>query len=221
MQQEELLLPNEVVRSKRKSISLQIKVNGEFIVRAPLNCEDKKIFNFIHQKANWIINKRLEAKAHAQSLKLEDGENIVLLDKNYKIHVADTVRAKITSNLIVLPQCNKKENLVKILKKVLKNYLEQKVPKFANFFGFSYSNIGVSSAKTNWGSCSATNRLHFTYKLALCPKEVVDYIIIHELCHTKVKNHSSKFWSLVFKCCPNYKTQEKWLKTNRAVVELI
>ncbi len=219
--QEELLLPNKIVKSKRRSISLQIKVSGEFIVRAPIKCKNEEIFKFIHQKANWIIEKRLEATKQNISLKLENGEKVELLGDLYEIQLSDVPRCKFKDDKILLPTENTIECFVKLLKKLLKNYLEQKVPVLANLFAFSYSSIGVSSAKTNWGSCSALNRLHFTYKLALCPKLVVDYIIIHELCHTKIKNHSAKFWALVLKCCPDYKTQEKWLKTNRAVVELI
>ena len=93
--------------------------------------------------------------------------------------------------------------------------------EIAKQFGFNYESITISSARTNWGSCGAKNTLNFTYKLAMCPKPVVDYIIVHELCHTKVKNHSSKFWNEVQKCFPEYKTCEKWLKTNRAIINKI
>ena len=85
----------------------------------------------------------------------------------------------------------------------------------------NYSSISINSAKTRWGSCTPSNKLHFTYKLMLCPIPIVDYIIIHELCHTKVKNHSKKFWQLVEYYYPDYITCEKWLKKNRAIIEFI
>ena len=111
--------------------------------------------------------------------------------------------------------------LVRLLKRILKKYLEFRVEQISKIINFEYKSISVSSAKTNWGSCGFKNTLNFTYKLAMCPKFVVDYIIVHELVHTRIKNHSQKFWEMVKSFYPNYKTCEKWLKDNRAIVNKI
>jgi len=218
----ELLTPNEIIKSKRKSISLVIKNNGDFIVRAPIKCKENDITKFIHQKANWIVKKRKEQISNAVTpLTCEKMENLILLGQSYEIVRNKVARVKCYDNQIILPEENSKEYLIRFLKKTAKKYLEERVGLLAQLFHFEYGKITVNSARSCWGSCSQKNNLHFTYKLILCPPDVVDYIVLHELCHTIVKNHSKKFWSLVQRFNPYYKTHENWLKKNRAVIDLI
>ena len=222
MNNNELLLPNKIIKSKRRSISLIIKNNGEFIVRAPQKTNDCDIFRFINQKANWIINKRVEQINNSViPLSFDRIENIMLLGKQYEIVYSDVTRTKITETQLIVPKDKAKARLIAFLKSFAKKHMIQRVKLISELFQFKYESISISSAKTCWGSCSANNKLHFTYKLIMCPEDVIDYIVLHELCHTKVKNHSAKFWSLVQSCNPHYKIHEKWLKKNRAIIELI
>ena len=121
----------------------------------------------------------------------------------------------------MLPKEKSKEKLISFLKNTAKKYLAERVGLISELFGFTFSSISISSAKTCWGSCGYNNKLHFTYKLMMCPQDVVDYVVLHELCHTKVKNHSKKFWQLVKDCNPYYQIHERWLKKNRGIIELI
>lgn len=222
MEYQELLIPNQIIKSKRRSISLVIKNNGDFIVRAPIRVNEKDIFSFIAQKREWIIKKRLEQKANLFSpLTFEQPEQIRILGKSYEVQLSERNRVKLFENIIEVPKINPKEKLINFLKKHARKYLLDRAKLISSLFGFSFSKITISSAKTNWGSCSQNNTLHFTYKLIMCPEDVVDYIVLHELCHTKVKNHSNRFWALVEACNPNYKTHEKWLKKNRGIIEII
>ena len=218
---DELLIPTNIIKSKRKSISLIVKNNGEFIVRAPLKVSDKDIFKFINEKSNWIIEKRTEQKNNSIKPLDFNSSIISLIGKDYIFSFHDKSRVFIKENIIFLPKENTNEKFIAFLKKTSKIYLEERVKLIASLFNFQYSSISISSAKTCWGSCSAGNKLHFTYKLILCPQDVIDYVVLHELCHTKVKNHSAKFWSLVDKCNPYYKSHEKWLKKNRGIINLI
>jgi len=222
MNNQELLVPNQVIKSKRKSISLVIKNNGEFIVRAPIKCNEQQIYKFITQKSEWIIKKRLEQLSNSFfALSFDKPEKLFLLGKPYDIILIDKNRVNLHDKEIEVPNNNPKEKLVKFLKKFAKKYLEERAKLISTLFNFSYSSITISSAKTCWGSCSHNNSLHFTYKLIMCPEDVIDYIVLHELCHTKIKNHSSKFWHLVEMCNPNYKVHEKWLKKNRGIIDII
>lgn len=203
-------------------MSLIINNHGELIVRAPLNYKDNQIFDFINKKAHWIIEKRTNQNIiKYNSLSLINGETIKLLEKDYIIKLQDCKTAKIKDNILIIPNTNSKEKFKLLLKRMAKKYLTTRVAEIAEQYGFKYKSISISSAKTNWGSCSFQNRLHFTYKLLMCPKSVIDYIIIHELTHTTVKNHSKQFWQEVAKFYPNYKVCEKWLKDNKAIVEII
>ena len=222
MEINQLLTPNQIIKSNRRSISLIIKNNGDFIVRAPLKINEKKIFEFIKLKTRWIVNKRIEALDNRPKLlNLENDEIIKLLGVEYVVSIQPISRAKICENKIILPAVNSKETFVKFLKKYAKKHIENRTAVLAKKFNLSYCCVSISSAKTCWGSCSFNNKLHFTYKLMFCPPEVVDYVILHELCHTKVKNHSLHFWNLVSQYNPNYKEMEKWLKNNKAIIECI
>ena len=92
--------------------------------------------------------------------------------------------------------------------------LPEKVSRFAQQLGVSYGRITIRSQRTRWGSCSAKGNLNFNCLLMLCPEEVQDYVVIHELCHRKEMNHSTAFWSEVEKHCPDYRIHRKWLKDN-------
>ena len=92
--------------------------------------------------------------------------------------------------------------------------LPEKVSRFAQQLGVSYGRITIRSQRTRWGSCSAGGNLSFNCLLMLCPEEVQDYVVIHELCHRKEMNHSTAFWAEVERHCPDYRIHRKWLKDN-------
>lgn len=92
--------------------------------------------------------------------------------------------------------------------------LPEKVRQFAQRIGVSCGRITIRSQRTRWGSCSAKGNLNFNCLLMLCPEEVQDYVVIHELCHRKEMNHSTAFWAEVERHCPDYRIHRKWLKDN-------
>lgn len=85
---------------------------------------------------------------------------------------------------------------------------------FAKQIGVTYGRITIRNQKTRWGSCSSKGNLNFNCLVMLTPLEVIDYVVVHELCHRKEMNHSKAFWAEVEKVLPNYKEQVKWLKEN-------
>lgn len=93
-------------------------------------------------------------------------------------------------------------------------YIPERVKYFAPIVGVNYSRITIRNQKTKWGSCSSKGGLNFNCLLMLAPPEVIDYVVVHELCHRKEMNHSQAFWAEVEKVLPNYKSAKKWLKDN-------
>jgi len=109
-----------------------------------------------------------------------------------------------------LPKFTEEE--LKVLAKQAKKELPPRVAARARQVGVTYGRIAVRKQKTLWGSCSSKGNLNFNCLLMLCPEEVVDYVIVHELCHRKELNHSARFWAEVKHVLPDYKTPLRWLK---------
>ena len=105
---------------------------------------------------------------------------------------------------------------IRVLAKQAAAILPERVRFFAQQMGLSYGRITIRSQRTRWGSCSPKGNLNFNCLLMLAPKEVQDYVVIHELCHRKEMNHSAAFWAEVEKYCPDFRVHRKWLKDNGA-----
>lgn len=106
----------------------------------------------------------------------------------------------------------------KALTKEAKSYLPRRLRYLADQFGFSYAKTRFGTPKGRWGSCSSTGTISLNVSLMNLENELIDYVLIHELCHTKQMNHSSEFWSLVEQCLPNYKNLRRQLKNTRPLV---
>ena len=105
------------------------------------------------------------------------------------------------------------EELQSLARQALKT-IPERVDHFAPIVGVTYGRITIRSQHTRWGSCSSKGNLNFNCMLMLVPPEVLDYVVVHELCHRKEMNHSAKFWAEVERVLPNYRTMRKWLKDN-------
>ena len=101
------------------------------------------------------------------------------------------------------------EDMVKLGRKVI----PARTAEWARQVGVTYGRVTVKKQKTLWGSCSAKGNLNFNCLLLRCPEDVLDYVIVHELCHRKELNHSRRFWEEVERILPAYRTPLKWLKT--------
>lgn len=104
-----------------------------------------------------------------------------------------------------------REKVIALAEEALK-VIPERVEYFAKVIGVTYGKITVRNQKTRWGSCSSKGNLNFNCLLMLAPPEVLDYVVIHELCHRKQMNHSKAFWLEVEKVLPDYKEARKWLK---------
>ncbi len=104
-----------------------------------------------------------------------------------------------------------REKVIALAEEALK-IIPARVEYFAKVIGVTYGKITIRNQKTRWGSCSSKGNLNFNCLLMLAPPEVLDYVVVHELCHRKQMNHSKAFWLEVEKVLPDYKESRKWLK---------
>ena len=102
----------------------------------------------------------------------------------------------------------------KELRERAKSVLAQRTAYFARQVGVTYGRITVRDQKTRWGSCSQTGNLNFNFRLILAPPEVLDYVVVHELCHRRQMNHSTQFWQEVAQVLPDYRKRKAWLTEN-------
>ena len=171
----------KIIKSRRKSISLQIKDVDDVVVRAPYRMSQKEIKEFIDKHQDWL-------KKNLEKLSKERAEEEVITP------LSETeVRALADRACKIIPE---------------------RVEYFASKIGVTYGRISIRNQKTRWGSCSSKGNLNFNVGLMLVPPEVMDYVVVHELCHRLEMNHSKKFWEEVERVLPDYKVQEKWLKEN-------
>jgi predicted metal-dependent hydrolase len=171
----------KIIKSKRKTISIQVVSSEELVVRAPKRVSKKTIDETIAKHELWI-EKQQEKKRREEIIArnitpLSDIEVDELADKAVQVFVA-------------------------------------KVEHYAPIVGVTYGRITIRNQKTRWGSCSAKGNLNFNVALMRAPIEVLDYIVVPELCHRRHLDHSREFWDDVEKVIPDYRIYEKWLKDN-------
>ena len=137
-------------------------------------------------------------------------ENMVWAEKNLRKARAQQEKAEDIGLL--------SEEELRALAKRAKAYIPERVAYYAPLIGVDYGRIAIRRQKTKWGSCSTQGNLNFNCLLMLCPAEVIDSVIVHELCHLKEMNHSDRFYSEVLRVFPDYKKWNNWLKKNGSVL---
>ena len=171
----------EIIRSNRKTVSLQVLSSEKLRVRAPRRMTQKEISEFVEKNRGWIEKKTRE-----------------ILEEEKK---AEGVRTMSQAELMELA-----DKACEVFSK--------KVSYYAPIVGVTYGRVTIRNQRTRWGSCSSKGNLNFNVALMLAPIEVLDYVVVHELCHRIHLNHSAEFWKEVSRVIPDYKVQEKWLKEN-------
>ena len=210
---------DEIVRSKRKTVSIQIKNDGKLIVRAPIRLSQKEINDIVLKHQHWINTKQSEIiEKNKKRLSFTEGEELLYLGKYYPLKIVDDYDNLLTlnDNFNLSKYCiaNAKEIFAIWYKNEAAKIIKTRAEYYADKYNFKYSKIKISNAKTRWGSCSYNGNININWRLIMAPIEVLDYVIIHEFIHLKVDNHSRKFWQQVESLYPEYKKAQKWLKDN-------
>ncbi|OQA53111.1 MAG: WLM domain protein [candidate division WS2 bacterium ADurb.Bin280] len=202
----------ELKRSRRKTLSLEVRA-GKLIVRSPLFLSDRDILQFIKQKKAWINKKIRETN---NSDKVISSDEIFFLGEILKVVPSDVFKWELDAENKCLLIAGKKIKNSAVLKNFYKTQtkvlIEEIIDEFKNDFCFETGKIRYRFYKSRWGSCSSANVLSFNAYLSATPREVIRYVVVHELCHINHKNHKKDFWRSVEKYDSYFKNHRRILK---------
>jgi len=243
----------QVIRSKRKTLSLQVKL-GVVIVRSPHFVDENYINSLVQKKSAWLKSKIAEqATIKNNHCDFSQGSQLfylgqkVTLDINFgaKTKTSFSFNSNDEQTLTVTLAVRNKDKLMQYnlpqhklpqdkslqsnalavkVKKHLELYFKQqaehlmslKTNHFSEITGLMPTTIKIRQYRARWGSCNNRGELSFNYLMMMLPDEVINYIVLHELCHLRHLNHSPLFWQLVAKHFPNYRQAMQWLKTHQS-----
>lgn len=196
-----------------KNLLLKIDLDQRVVLSAPSRINEYLLKKFIYEKSSWILqNLEKIERARMKIVKFENGEKLPFLGENLEVKIGQ--KNEIKDGIFYLKTGQNQENLKQIYKKLAKKVFEKRLVFWSEKTGLKYKNFYIKDNKTNWGSYSMKKNINLNWRLVLAKMEILDYVIVHELCHIKEMNHSKKFWAEVKKYDPDFKIRENWLKKN-------
>ena len=211
---------DNLVRSRRRSVSLIVNSDATLTVRAPLKMPFKEIEGFLNQKSEWVARKIVQAQSRPKQTRKEflSGEKFLYLGHEYPLQIVDGLRSGLEFSgafrLARASQVKARSIFYHWYQYQAKNILNDRVKVYAQTMGLDYRAIKINDAKTRWGSCASSGNLNFTWRLIMAPLFVLDYVVVHELAHIPIKNHSRRFWEKVKMTMPQYQEAVVWLNHN-------
>ena len=218
---------DQIVRSNRRSISLEVHPDGRLVVRAPHAATTAQINALVARKADWIAKSQAKVASCYGDLKpktFTPGERFWYLGEQYPLQLTNRQRPPLDLDGAFLlsraAQDRAKEVFIDWYREETRQITQGFIDSYSRQHGFKVNAVRITSARTRWGSCSGRNNLNFTYRLSMAPLEVVEYVVVHELAHLKVRNHSQDFWRVVAQLKPDYRANRQWLKQNGILLTL-
>lgn len=198
--------------AKSRKLRIEVGEGGILLITAPRFVGRDECVRFANANAaklRKMIDKQLDFEAKRDAM----SGHFLYLGSKTPLKIDADMRKKYLFSEEALT-LSKKEHFREFLRDEAKRIITPKAEDIASFYGVKYERISFRDAKSRWGSCSAGKNLSFSSRLIGAPKSVIEYVVIHEICHLKELNHSARFWSHVSALLPSYKESEKWLKEN-------
>jgi len=214
----------KIIRSRRRTIALEVTPAATLVVRAPLRAPAAFIDEMIRQKSAWILRKMDEMKQRPASPFHEyaEGEMFLYLGRAYPLHFVDdrSITIERSDRLYV------SRMLLPDIRKLMKRWyidearkeLQARCMWFSLKTGHVPATVSITDARHRWGSCTHKGGLNFSWRLVQAPPDIIDYVVVHELVHISQPDHSKQFWEKVQKILPDYKQRRKWLRENEQLL---
>ncbi len=202
---------DKIIRSKRRTIALEVARDATLIVRAPYRTPLDFIEKVVFKKRFWIKEKQEFVRDRCKKVipkKFVSGEGFLYLGDMYKLEFVDVMNMPIVfDSSFKIARKNyymAKEILITWYKAQAYQKISERVNWHSSLSGLKYNKIKLSDAQKRWGSCSAKGNLNFSWRLIMAPLRVIDYVVVHELAHLEEKNHSKRFWNKIKIMLPDY-----------------
>ncbi|MFO1443206.1 M48 family metallopeptidase [Bacillus sp. Bva_UNVM-123] len=209
---------------KRTSIGITMDHYGNIEVQAPKETPNERVIYLLENNWELIQQKLREHKKRLlgpQVKVYEHGERFLYLGNSYPIKISQDLKIKQDhvvfedEQLYIYVEQLDDEKIKQALKRFYyqqcKALIEMRIQYFQNNFKTKPRSIRISDSKSTWGTCDSKRQLTFNWRLAMAPIKVIDYVVVHEMCHMVHLNHDRSFWRLVGGIMPDYKEQENWL----------
>ncbi len=221
-------LIKEIIRTRRRTIALQITPQAELIIRAPHKAPLETIHRFVREKMSWILAKQRFIRENCRApveKRFVEGESFLYLGQSYKLSIVKEASEPLVFNgheFLLLEKyiCVGEQVFAWWYKKEAYKVIHQRVNFYANSNGLKYTNFKITSGRKRLGTCSAKGAINFSWRLMMTPRDVIDYVVVHELSHLREHNHSKRFWANVQGLYPNYKQAKLWIKANGHLLTL-
>ncbi|MEZ8656905.1 M48 family metallopeptidase [Vibrio splendidus] len=210
--------------SRRKTASIKVE-EGEVIIVVPKLLERDKIDKLLASKHQWIVEKiaQYQTTSPATMREYVSGESLPYLGRNYRLKVlkGDLAPTKLLNGRITVtvPEPSTQTHYIR---RALTNWykrhadkkIREKVRRYESLVGVETGVVRTKEFKSRWGSCTPYGDLEFNWVIVMAPNRVVDYVVVHELCHLIHHDHSPQFWKEVERVMPDYKEHKEWLRGN-------
>lgn len=227
-----------IYSSRQKTIELVIDLDSGFTVRAPASMSKDEVAANLQRKTNWIItnlDKMNEVIRNETRKEFVSGEKFLYKGKRYRLKVMQVNEEIVpflsfthSKFIAYVPASVPEFDYPRIIQPLFIDFyyqkadktISQRARKYLVYFEAKPSLIKVQSLKNKWGNCSKTNQLRFNWRVVMAKMSIIDYVLVHELCHIEHKDHSKAFWNEVQKILPDFEERKEWLRINGDLLKI-
>lgn len=222
-------VPYTIIRSsrRRRTVALSLERDG-LIIMAPAGAGREAIERIAKGRSAWIVRKLADLKEVRQHPVREfiNGESIQYLGRHYRLMVSESsvhrasIRLKGAWLEVAVPPTTDQQVLANAVNACLHRWfrsraaahLRARVAQWSERMGVTFAGVRISDPQKRWGSCDQGNLLRFNWRIIMAPSSLIDYVVVHELCHVVHKNHSDDFWRFLANVMPDYELRRQELK---------
>lgn len=226
-------LEYQIIRSNRKTTDIIIERDGSILVRAPQWTDDEQIKNIIKSKQYWIhknLAKWRDLNSNRIIREYKNGESFLYLGRTYRLQLVSEQKAPLllkNGRFMIRRDLVENGSVEKAQKALIDYFIERgkvKITKRVNYYApkidVQPTGVDIRELGYRWATCSPAGKLSFHWKCMMAPPKIIDYIIVHELCHFHCSEHNDMFWNEVDKVMPDYYERKEWLRKNGAGLDI-